>query len=76
MRGSNTCFFLFSVVDGIFVGQGVGTQALGAVNLALPFVLIAGALNSLITIGGVTIVAIRIGRGIGRARKARSCTPF
>lgn len=45
------------------MGQDVGTQALGAVNLALPFVLIAGALNSLITIGGVTIVAIRIGRG-------------
>lgn len=60
---ANTCFFLFSVVDGIFVGQGVGTQALGAVNLALPFVLIAEALNSLVTIGGVTIVAIRIGRG-------------
>lgn len=60
---SNACFFLFSVVDGIFVGQGVGTQALGAVNLALPFVLVAQALNSLVTIGGVTIVAIRIGRG-------------
>ncbi len=60
---ANTCFFLFSVVDGIFVGRGVGTQALGAVNLALPFVLIAEALNSLVTIGGVTIVAIRLGRG-------------
>lgn len=60
---SNTCFFLFSVVDGIFVGRGVGTQALGAVNLALPFVLVAQALNSMVTIGGITITAIRIGRG-------------
>ena len=60
---SNVCFFLFSVVDGIFVGRGVGTQALGAVNLALPFVLVAQALNSLVTIGGVTIAAIRLGRG-------------
>lgn len=41
---SNACVFLFSVVDGIFVGNGAGSQALGAVNLALPFVLLAQAL--------------------------------
>lgn len=39
----NACVFLFSVVDGIFVGNGAGSQALGAVNLALPFVLLAQA---------------------------------
>ena len=55
--------FLFSVVDGIFVGQGAGMQALGAVNLALPFVLIVQALNAMASIGGVTITAIRFGRG-------------
>ncbi|MCI5740425.1 MAG: MATE family efflux transporter [Lachnospiraceae bacterium] len=35
----------------------------GAVNLALPFVLIAQALNALASIGGVTVTAIRFGRG-------------
>lgn len=30
---SNACVFLFSVVDGIFVGNGAGSQALGAVKL-------------------------------------------
>ncbi len=60
---SNACVFLFSVVDGIFVGNGVGSQALGAVNLALPFVLLAQALNAMSSIGGVTITAIRFGRG-------------
>ena len=55
--------FLFSVVDGIFVGNGAGIQALGAVNLALPFVLVANALNAMAGIGGVTITAIRFGRG-------------
>lgn len=60
---ANTCIFLFSVVDGIFVGNGCGIQALGAVNLALPFVLLAQALNSMTSIGGVTITAIRFGRG-------------
>lgn len=60
---ANACVFLFSVVDGIFVGQGAGSQALGAVNLALPFVLLAQALNAMASIGGVTITAIRFGRG-------------
>lgn len=59
----NACVFLFSVVDGIFVGNGAGNQALGAVNLALPFVLLAQALNAMSSIGGVTITAIRFGRG-------------
>lgn len=60
---ANACVFLFSVVDGIFVGNGAGIDALGAVNLALPFVLIANALNAMMSIGGVTVVAIRFGRG-------------
>lgn len=47
----------------MFVGNGVGSQALGAVNLALPFVLLAQALNAMASIGGVTITAIRFGRG-------------
>lgn len=60
---ANACVFLFSVVDGIFVGQGAGMEALGAVNLALPFVLVVQALNAMASIGGVTVTAIRFGRG-------------
>lgn len=60
---SNVCFFLFSVVDGIFVGQGIGSNALGAVNIVYPIVMVVGALLMLATIGGVTITAIRLGRG-------------
>ncbi len=60
---ANACVFLFSVVDGIFVGNGAGIQALGAVNLALPFVLVTNALGAMASIGGVTITAIRFGRG-------------
>lgn len=60
---SQCAFFLFTIIDGIFVGHGVGTDALGAVNLAIPFVMVVGAVFMLTTIGGVTITAIRIGRG-------------
>lgn len=59
---SQCAIFLFTIIDGIFVGRGVGTDALGAVNMALPFMMIIAAAYLLTTIGGVTIVAIRIGR--------------
>lgn len=60
---TNTCIFLFTIVDGIFVGHGVGTDGLGAVNIAVPFTMICMALFMLTSIGGVTIAAIRLGRG-------------
>lgn len=62
MLGS-CCFFLFTIIDGIFVGHGVGMNALGAVNLTMPFVMVVNALFMLTTIGGNTVIAIRLGRG-------------
>lgn len=56
------CFFLFTIIDGIFVGNGVGENALGAVNIVFPFVMTVNALYMLIAVGGVTISAIRFGR--------------
>lgn len=60
---SSVSYFLFTIIDGIFVGQGVGTDALGAVNIAFPFVMVVCAAFMLTTVGGVTVVAIRLGRG-------------
>lgn len=60
---TTACTFLFTVVDGIFVGRGIGSNGLGAVNIAVPFTLICAALFMLSSIGGVTITAIRMGRG-------------
>lgn len=51
---SDVCFFLFTIVDGIFVGRSVGTNGLGAVNLVAPYILIIGAISMLINIGGVS----------------------
>ncbi len=36
-------FSLFTVMDGIFIGRGVGTNALGVVNIVMPFVMIVNA---------------------------------
>lgn len=60
---SQVCMFLFTIVDGIFVGNGVGATALGAVNIVLPYILILLALYMLVAVGGATVTAIRFGRG-------------
>ena len=44
---SNACIFLFTIVDGVFVGRSIGSDALGAVNIAMPVVMIATAINML-----------------------------
>ena len=55
--------YLYNVVDGIFVGQGVGSAALGAVNIGVPFITFAVAVAAMFPMGGATVVAIRMGRG-------------
>ncbi|SKC69126.1 MATE family efflux transporter [Maledivibacter halophilus] len=54
---------LYFVVDGIFVGRGVGTSALAAINIAVPFISILTAVSMMITIGGATITSIHFGKG-------------
>jgi putative MATE family efflux protein len=60
---SSICFFLYTIVDGIFVGHGVGVNGVGAVNIAIPFVMLVNALFMLTSVGGITVTAIRFGRG-------------
>lgn len=55
--------FLYNIVDGIFVGQGVGSAALGAVNVGVPFITAAMALAVMLPMGGATIIAVRTGQG-------------
>ncbi|MDL2214284.1 MATE family efflux transporter [Clostridia bacterium OttesenSCG-928-O13] len=55
--------FLYVVVDGIFVGRGVGTNALAAVNISIPYTSFVIALASMLVMGGASVTAIRMGRG-------------
>lgn len=59
---SNLSIFLFTIVDGIFVGNGIGSDALGAINVAYPFIMLIGAVNALLSIGGSSIFAVSVGR--------------
>jgi|GEM_PF-1304156 len=55
--------YLYNIVDGIFVGQGVGAAALGAVNIGVPFITFVVAAAAMFPMGGATAVAIAMGRG-------------
>ena len=52
---------LYTVIDGIFVGQGVGDSALAAVNIVLPFTVLIFGLASMFAIGGGALVSKNFG---------------
>lgn len=54
---------LYTILDGVIVGQGIGEIALGAVNLVLPFNMTIIALAMLIGIGGANVYSIYKGQG-------------
>lgn len=58
------------VIDGIFVGRGVGSDGLAGVNIVVPFFGLFIAIGLLIGLGGSTIVSIYLGQGkTNEARK-------
>lgn len=68
--------YLYNVVDGIFVGQGVGAAALGAVNIGVPFITFVVAVAAMFPMGGATVVAIRMGRGDDKGANHAFMTSF
>src|SRR5699024_6071393 len=51
-----------SVIDGIFVGNGVGSLALASVNIAVPVFSVIISIALLIGIGGGTLYSMAMGR--------------
>ena len=55
-------YTIYTMVDGMFVARGVGTTALAAVNIAMPFINTAFALGILFAVGASTRASIHKGR--------------
>ena len=53
---------LYSVVDSIFVGRGVGSLALTAVTIAFPIMIMLMAFGMLIGIGATALISIKLGQ--------------
>ena len=56
-------FSLYTIVDGIFVAHGVGSHALGAVNLSMPFVSLIFTVGILLATGTSTVLSVAVGQG-------------
>ena len=52
---------LYTIIDGIFVGQGVGDSALAAVNIVLPYTVIVVGMANMMAVGGGSLVSKHIG---------------
>ncbi|EHZ4886073.1 MATE family efflux transporter [Campylobacter lari] len=66
--------YLYVIIDGIFVGRYLGTDALAAMNLVMPFIMISFALADMIAIGSSVQIAINLGKG--KIEKARAIFSF
>ena len=53
---------LYSVVDGIFVGRFLGENALAAVNLIMPIIMIVEAISNMIATGASVNISILLGK--------------
>lgn len=53
---------LYSVVDGIFVGRYLGEDALAAINLIMPVIMIVEAISNMIATGASVNISILLGR--------------
>src|SRR5690625_5587258 len=60
------------VIDGIFVGNGVGSIALASVNIAVPVFSIIISIALLIGIGGGTLYSMAMGRDDEQAEIGRA----
>ena len=54
---------IYSMVDGIFVSNIIGTDALSAVNIVMPYVMIVLAFGVMIGTGGNAIISSKLGEG-------------
>ena len=53
---------LYVIVDSIFVGRGVGKEALAALNIAYPIITISSAISLMIGMGASTLISLYHGK--------------
>lgn len=54
---------IFVITDGIFVGKGIGSDALAAVNITAPLFMITTGIGLMFGVGGSVVASIHLARG-------------
>lgn len=58
---------IFVITDGIFVGKGIGSDALAAVNITAPLFMIATGIGLMFGVGGSVVASIYLSQGKRKA---------
>ena len=54
---------LYQIADGLFVGRFIGGDALAAINLIMPYLMVFGTLGFMIGTGGTALISMTLGMG-------------
>lgn len=52
---------LNTIIDGVFLGNGIGNQALGAVNIVMPITIVFFGLATMVSVGGGALISKHFG---------------
>ena len=52
---------LYNIVDGIFIGQGVGAGAIMGLAITLPIMNLSAAFGAMVGVGGSTLLSVKLG---------------
>lgn len=53
---------LYNIIDGIFIGQGVGADAITGLALTNPLMALSAAFGAMVGVGGATLMSVRLGQ--------------
>ena len=53
---------VYNIVDSIFVGQGVGDEAISGMAVASPFMNLSAAFGAMVGVGASTVISMRLGQ--------------
>lgn len=54
---------LYVIIDGIFIGKGIGSEGLAAINIAYPVITLGIAISLMLGVGGATVISVLQGQG-------------
>lgn len=53
---------LYNIIDGVFIGQGVGKEAITGLALTFPLIALSASLGAMVGVGGATLVSVKLGQ--------------
>ena len=57
-----TASSLYNIIDGMFIGQGVGQEAIVGLAVCAPIMLILAAFGAMVGVGASTLMSVRLGQ--------------